>query len=113
LMTQASLLSGKEPIATLSDLKSWVKVNDWRKLINCVILYYFGFGKVAWQRKMALEKVSAQYELLGKTFISMKKVERSQAEIKFTQESGEIAFVQQHTEAERDKVLENALLFMT
>jgi hypothetical protein len=44
LMTQASLLSGKEPIATLSDLKSWVKVNDWRKLIDCVILYYFGFG---------------------------------------------------------------------
>jgi hypothetical protein len=113
LMTQASLLSGKEPIATLSDLKSWVKVNDWRKLIDCVILYYFGFGKVAWQRKMALEKVSAQYELLRNTIMSKKKVERSQAEIKFTQESGKIAFVRQHTEAERDKVLENAILFMT
>ena len=114
LMTRASLLAGGVGrIATLADLKRWVKLNDWRRLIDSVVLYYFSFGKVTWQRKMAVEKVTAQYEVRRNDIMSKRKADRSPDKVKFTEASGKRAFIRQHTAAGRDMVLENAMLFMT
>ena len=112
LMSRVSLLAGEE-INSVADLKRWVKVNDWWTLVNSVVDYYFRFGKVAWQRKMASEKVLAEYEVQRERILAKRKANRNQEEVNFTKESGKSAFLRQHTLAERDKVLENAILFMT
>jgi len=113
-MTQASLLAGGVGrIATLADLKRWVKLNDCRRLIDSVVLYYFSFGKVAWQRKMAVEKVAAQYEVCRNDIMSKRKADRSPDEVKFTEASGKMAFLCQHSTAGQDMVLENTMLSMT
>jgi hypothetical protein len=111
-MSRASLLTGRQ-ISSAADLKHWVKGNDWRLLVNSVVGYYFGFGKVAWQRKMASEKASAEYEVQRDMILSKRKADRNQEEAKLIKESGKLAFLRQHALAERDKVLENAILFMT
>jgi len=86
LMTRASLLAGGVGrIATLADLKRWVKLNDWRRLIDSVVLYYFSFGKVAWQREMAVEKVTAQYEVRRNDIVLKRKADRSSDKVKFTE----------------------------
>ena len=112
LMSRASLLTGRQ-ISSAADLKQWVKGNDWRPLVNSVVGYYFGFGKVAWQRKMASEKASAEYEVQRDMILPKRKADRNQEEAKLIKKSGKLAFLHQHTLAERDKVLENAILFMT
>jgi hypothetical protein len=112
LMTQATLLAGRQ-ISSATDLKWWVRANDWRTLVNSVVGYYFGFGKVAWQRKMASEKVLAEYEVQRERILSKRKADRHEDEVKLTRQSGKLAFLRKHTLAERDKVLENATLFMT
>ena len=85
-MTRTSLLAGGVGrIATLADLKRWVKLNDWSRLIDSVVLYYFSFGKVTWQRKMAVEKVTAQYEVRRNDIVLKRKADRSSDKVKFTE----------------------------
>jgi len=112
LMSRVTLLAGRQ-ISSAIDLKRWVQTNDWWPLVSSVVGYYFGLGKVAWQRKMASEKVLAEYEVQRERILSKRKADRNQDEVKLTKESGKVAFLRKHTLAERDKVLENATLFMT
>jgi hypothetical protein len=112
LMTRASVLAGKR-ISSTTELKRWVKMNDWRPLVDSVSAYYFGFGKVAWQRRMASEKAMEQYEYRQNIILSKRKADLTDDELKFTKQSGKSTFLRQHTLAARDKVLENAMLFMT
>ena len=88
-------------------------MNDWYRLIDSIILYYFSFGKVGWQRKMAVEKVAAQYKVRRNDIRSKRKADRSPDQVKFTQASGKMAFLRHHSAAGRDMVLQNAILFMT
>ena len=111
LMSRASLLAGTG-INSVADLKRWVKANNWRTLVNSVIDYYFRFGKVAWHHKMASEKALAEYEVQHERILAKRKADRNQEEVNFTKESRILAFVRERTLAERDKVLENTILFM-
>jgi len=92
LMSWATLLAGRQ-ISSAADLEWWVKANDWRPLVNSMVSYYFGFGKVAWQRKMASEKVLGEYEVQRERILSKRKADRNQDEVKFTKESGKVAFL--------------------
>jgi hypothetical protein len=62
---------------------------------------------------MASEKVLAEYEVQRERILSKRKADRNQDEVKLTTQSGKLTFLRKHTMAERDKVLENATLFMT
>jgi hypothetical protein len=62
---------------------------------------------------MASEKAREQYEYRRNIILSKRKADRTDEELKFTKQSGKSTFLRQHTLAGRDKVLENAMLFMT
>jgi hypothetical protein len=76
LMTRASVLAGKR-ISSTTELKRWVKMNDWWPLVDSVSAYYFGFGKVAWQRRMASEKAMEQYEYRRNIILSKRKADQT------------------------------------
>ena len=111
LMARASLRAGFT-ISTIPALKDWIRVNDWTALVNDIIVYYFSFSKVAWQRKMADEKALAQYEIQRNIIMAKRKSDRSTDDTYFISKAGKMAFVRRHSVTQRDKVLENSILFM-
>jgi hypothetical protein len=111
LMTQASALAGRT-IKSPTELRSWVEQNDWLQLVEKVVTYYFAFGRVAYCRSAANDQAVTEYETKRADIMNKNRRERTAAEVKFLTEAGRKSFVDSHTAKNRDRVLENAILFM-
>jgi hypothetical protein len=104
--------NGGQTMSSIKQLKSWIRVNDWRKLLDRTVDTYFAPAKPGWLRQSAEAAAAEEYDKMRSEIMAKPKKDRSADESAFVKKDTQPKWIRDRSMRDRDLVYENFILYL-
>jgi hypothetical protein len=103
---------GGQTMASIRELKRWMKSNNWKVLLEKTMRNYFAPARASYMRQAAEVAASQEYDKLRSAIMAKAKKDRSTEEAEFVKKSTQAKWIRERSLKDRDLIHENFLIFM-
>jgi hypothetical protein len=104
--------NGGRTMSSISQLKNWIKANDWRLLLDETVDTYFPPAKASYMRQSAEAAAAAEYDKMRNEIMAKPKKDRSAEESAFVKKDAQPKWIRDRSLRDRDLVYENFTLYL-
>jgi hypothetical protein len=104
--------NGGRTMSSISQLKTWIRENDWKKLLDQTVDTYFAPAKPGYLRQSAEAAAAAEYDKMRDEIMAKPKKERSAEESAFVKKDAQPKWIRDRSLRDRDLVYENFALYL-
>jgi hypothetical protein len=103
---------GGRTMASISELKRWLRSNDWTELLHKTVTNYFTPARPSYWRQSAEATAAQEYDELRSAIMEKQKSDRSAEESAFVKKNAQPKWIRERSLKDRDIVNENFVLYM-
>jgi hypothetical protein len=104
--------NGGRIMSSISQLKTWIRENDWRELLDQTVDTYFPPAKPGYLRQSAEAAAADEYDKMRSEIMAKPKKDRSADESAFVKKANQPKWFQDRSMRDRDLVYENFTLYL-
>jgi hypothetical protein len=104
--------NGGRTMSSISQLKTWIRENDWRQLLDQTVDTYFAPAKPGYLRQSAEVAAAEEYDKMRSEIMAKPKKDRSTEESAFVKKDTQPKWIRDRSMRDRDLVYENFILYL-